>query len=65
MQETIDIVRAAGGEIVAVAVLVDRSAGKATFAYPTFSLLRLAPETWSPDACPLCRQGIKFVHPGS
>lgn len=65
VQETIDIVRAAGADVVVVAVLVDRSAGKASFAYPTFSLLRLAPETWSADACPLCKSGGKPVHPGS
>lgn len=65
VQETIDIVRAAGAEVVAVAVLVDRSAGTAKFDYPTFSLLQLAPQVWEPAACPLCRQGSKPVHPGS
>ena len=65
VQETIDIVRAAGAEVVAVAVLVDRSAGAAKFAYPTFSLLQMSPQVWEPAACPLCKQGLKYVHPGS
>jgi orotate phosphoribosyltransferase len=65
VQETIDIVRAAGGEAVAVAVLVDRSAGSVQFDCPTFSLLRMAPQVWEPAVCPLCRQGSKAVHPGS
>lgn len=65
VQETIDIVRAAGAQVVAIAVLVDRSAGAATFDYPTFSLLRMAPQTWEPAACPLCKTGGKPVHPGS
>lgn len=65
VQETIDIVCAAGAEVVAVAVLVDRSAGKAKFDYPTFSLLQLAPQVWEPADCPMCKQGSKAVHPGS
>jgi len=65
VQETIDIVRAAGAEVVAVLVLVDRSADAAKFAYPTFSLLHLAPQVWEPAVCPLCKQGSTAVHPGS
>ena len=65
VQETIDIVRAAGAEVAAVAVLVDRSAGTAKFDYPTFSLLQMAPQVWEPAACPLCQKGSKAVHPGS
>ncbi len=65
VQETIDIVTAAGAEVAAVLVLVDRSAGQARFAYPTFSLLQMAPEVWEPATCPLCAQGEPIVHPGS
>ena len=65
VQETIDLVKAAGAEVVAVLVLVDRSAGQASFDYPTFSLLKMAPEVWEPAACPLCAQKVPFVHPGS
>lgn len=65
VQETIDIVAAAGAQVVAVLVLVDRSSGLAAFSYPTFSLLNMAPEVWEPSACPLCAKKIPFVHPGS
>ncbi len=65
VQETIDIVKAAGAEVAAVLVLVDRSAGLAKFDYPTFSLLQMAPEVWEPAACPLCAQKTPFAHPGS
>jgi orotate phosphoribosyltransferase len=64
-QETIDIVEAGGGKVDAVAVLVDRSGGKASFRHPVFSMLRFEPKTWEPSACPLCRQGVPMVHPGS
>jgi orotate phosphoribosyltransferase len=65
VQETIDIVRACGGEVVAVALLVDRSGGKVSFGIPTFSLLELEPVTYEPGACPLCDEGLPLVHPGS
>jgi orotate phosphoribosyltransferase len=65
VQETIDIVKAAGAEVVAVLVLVDRSAGQASFGYPTLSLLKMAPEVWEPAHCPLCATKTPFVHPGS
>lgn len=65
VQETIDIVKGAGADVAAVLVLVDRSAGLAHFDYPTFSLLKMAPEVWEPSACPLCAQGLPVVHPGS
>ncbi len=65
VQETIDLVTAAGAEVVAILVLVDRSAGNAAFDYPLFSLLRMAPEVWEPKECPMCAAGEPFVHPGS
>jgi orotate phosphoribosyltransferase len=65
VQETIDIVNACGGEIVAIALLVDRSGGRVKFDYPTFSLVQSEPVTWKPEECPLCKEGVPLVHPGS
>ena len=65
VQETIDIVESNGGKVVAVALLVDRSGGKAKFNYPTFSLLEMEPVTYEPSQCPLCAKGVPLTHPGS
>jgi orotate phosphoribosyltransferase len=65
VDETIALVRQGGGIVVAVAVLIDRSAGQAAFGVPLFSLLDMAPEVWQPGHCPLCRAGVPLVHPGS
>lgn len=65
VQETIDIVHASGAHVAAVAVLVDRSGGKACFDCPTFSLLQMEPVVWEPRGCPLCIKGIPMTHPGS
>jgi len=65
VQETIDLVRAAGGNVVAVATLVDRSGGTAKFDVPHFSAFQMSPVTWEPSQCPLCKDGSKAIHPGS
>jgi len=65
VQETIDIVEQHGGVVKAVGVLVNRSGGKAKFNYPTVSLLDIEPVTWEPAECPLCKQGLPLIHPGS
>ena len=65
IQETIDIVRGRGGVVDAVAVLVDRSGGKAKFDVPVYSLIQMEPVTWQPAECPLCKQGMAVEHPGS
>ena len=65
VQETIDIVEKQGGTVAAIAVLVDRSGGKARFKYPTVSLLNMEPVVYDPGQCPLCAKGMPIEHPGS
>jgi orotate phosphoribosyltransferase len=65
VQETVDIVTASGGEVVAIVLLVDRSGGKAAFECPTFSLVQMEPAVWEPDVCPLCAKDVPLTHPGS
>ena len=66
VQETIDLVKAAGAEVAAVVLLVDRSKGSVKFGdIPMFSLVQIQPTTWEPAACPLCKAGGHPVHPGS
>ena len=65
VQQTIDLVRRAGGQVVGIAVLVDRSGGETTFDVPLKSLVRLSLPTYAPASCPLCRQGLPVEKPGS
>jgi len=65
VQETLDIVRALGGEVVGVGTLVDRSDGKVDFGVPLESLLRLSIDTFEPATCPLCHAGTPVMKPGS
>lgn len=65
VKEVINLVKALGAEVVGVGVLVDRSGNKVDFEVPTYCLLDLEVESYSPEACPLCKQGIAVVKPGS
>ena len=65
IREVIDVVKANGGIPVAVSMLVDRSGGKATFGdVPATSLLHMDVQTYEPDKCPLCQQGISMTKRG-
>ena len=64
-QEAFDIVEANDGKVVGVAVLVDRSQGKAHFNCPLISLLQMGFPTFSPDKLPEHLKSIPPVKPGS
>ncbi len=64
-RETMQVATAAGGQVVGVASIVDRSGGAAKFDVPFRSLLGLALPAFEPDKCPLCAQGLPVVKPGS
>jgi orotate phosphoribosyltransferase len=65
VQESMDIVREHGGEVVGVGALVDRSGGTVNFGVRLESLVRLQIETFEPAACPMCAAGNPVVKPGS
>ena len=65
VQETIDIVHAQGGNVVGVAVIVDRSNGSADFGAPFFSLLSLRVEAFAPGKLPPDLAKIPAAKPGS
>jgi orotate phosphoribosyltransferase len=65
VQECLDIAAKAGATVVAVAVLVDRSAGQARFAVPVTSLLELSFPTYAADNLPPDLAAIPAVKPGS
>ncbi len=65
VQETLDIVRAHGGNIVGVAMVVDRSNGAVNFGLPFESLISLQVETFEADKLPPDLAKIPAVKPGS
>ena len=65
VQETIDIVRAHQGDLLAVAVAVDRSNGLVNFGVPLHSLIALQVETFDPAKLPPDLASTPAVKPGS
>ncbi|MBS0633612.1 MAG: orotate phosphoribosyltransferase [Verrucomicrobia bacterium] len=65
VNESLEIVRQAGGVPVAVAMLVDRSAGTMRFDVPAISLLELSFPTYPADAVPEWLAKIPVQKPGS
>ncbi|MDR7415196.1 MAG: orotate phosphoribosyltransferase [Armatimonadota bacterium] len=66
VREVLGLVRAVGAEVVGVAALVDRTGGHDPgFEVPFAAVLHLDLQTYPPEACPLCRQGVPVEKPGS
>lgn len=61
--ETIAVLQGMGAEVIGVACLADRSSGD--FPYPIYSATKLNIQSWEADECPLCKQGLPFIKPGS
>ena len=64
-RETMDVARDAGAPVVGAAAIIDRSGGTIEFAVPYKTVIQLSLPTYEADECPLCRQGVPVVKPGS
>lgn len=66
VQETVDIVRQHGGQVVGIGVIVDRSGGAhPDYGCPFCSLVEMNVETFPPDDLPADMQSIPAIKPGS
>lgn len=65
VKEVIRLVNDLGGQVVGVGTIVDRSNNTADFGVPYASLIQVNVESFDPADCPLCKQNIPAVKPGS
>ena len=65
VQETMDIVRAHQGQVLGVAMAVDRTNGTVNLGVPAFSLLAMRVETFAADNLPPDLAAIPAAKPGS
>jgi orotate phosphoribosyltransferase len=65
VRDTLDALDALGVRAHAVGVLVDRSGGRVDLGVPLVPLLQVDIATFAPDDCPLCRDNIPLVKPGT
>lgn len=63
--EVIQLVEEAGGFVVGVGCIVDRSNKKLKIEVPVFSVHRSKLVTYTPENCPLCMQNKTLIKPGS
>ena len=64
-RETMTCVEQAGGKVVGVGALIDRSGGNLDLGLPKAALVTLKVQNYDPADCPLCKSGIPAVKPGS
>lgn len=65
VKEVISLMREMGADIVGVASVVDRSAGKVDFGVPYTAALSMEVVSFEPEECELCKAGSAPVKPGS
>lgn len=63
--ETKEAIKEFDCDVVGVGCIVDRTQGKLDSEFKIYSLLKSSPITYEPSNCPLCKQGIELVKPGS
>ncbi|MBC7491576.1 MAG: orotate phosphoribosyltransferase [Novosphingobium sp.] len=64
-REAIAAIEAAGGEVIAAAALVDRSAGSVDLGVPFHALVALNFPTYAPDEVPAALAAVPVTKPGS
>jgi orotate phosphoribosyltransferase len=64
VKEVIDLVEKAGARVAGVVSMIDRGGEKA-FESPFWPLLQLEVDSWGPDSCGLCGDGVPVYRPGS
>lgn len=62
-KETIEVIKSYGGEVTGIGSIVDRTGDKSGFMIK--SLLQMNPETYMPEECIMCKEGIPSEKPGS
>jgi len=64
-KEVVDAIAAAGARVLAAGSIIDRSGGRADVGVPRVALETLEAVAYPPEECPLCREGLPLVKPGS
>lgn len=62
--EAARVIEEHGGIVVAVICIVDRTTEYVS-KYPMYSSVKLEIESYEPENCPLCKEGIEYIKPGS
>jgi len=61
--EVVELIKELGGIVVGIASIVDRKSNEIPF--PLYSAIKLEIENYDRDNCPLCKENIPYIKPGS
>ena len=64
-REVISVVRDQGAEVISAGSIIDRSGGAVDLGVPRVSLHAMNVIAYKPEECPLCKEGMPVVKPGS
>lgn len=64
-REVIRVLQNVGVEVLVAGSIIDRSNGAAEVGVPRAALEQMEVVAYNPENCPLCRQGLPLVKPGS
>lgn len=54
-----------GGKVIGICCIVDRRAKDIGIPYPVYSAVKLDISTYDVEDCPMCKDGMEYVKPGS
>ncbi|MFQ3675588.1 MAG: orotate phosphoribosyltransferase [Endomicrobiia bacterium] len=63
--EVIEVVQKNNGNILSLSSIINRGNAEKNFKYPYFYISKVEIENFDPQTCPLCKQNIELVKPGS
>jgi orotate phosphoribosyltransferase len=61
VRQVLSLLSDAGAKVVGVGFLIDRTNGAVDFGVPFYACHAMQVESFAPDACPLCAQGLPLV----
>jgi orotate phosphoribosyltransferase len=64
-RDVIEALQGAGARVLAAGSIIDRSGGTSDVGVPRVALATMQVAAHRPEECPLCREGIPVVKPGS
>ncbi len=64
-REVIELLQNSGVKVAGAGSIIDRSGGRVDLGVPRVALATLEVAAWTPEECPLCKQGLPVVKPGS
>lgn len=64
-RDVIRVLQSAGARVLAAGSIIDRSNGRVDLGLARVALETLNPVSYPPEDCPLCREGVPIVKPGS